>query len=159
MNNKGKVYSHDLYKGKVGLIKNDAQRLALDIIEASVRDAQKSDIYNESDFVLCDAPCSGLGIIRRKPEIRYKDEKEMKDLPSLQYDILVNSSKSVKVGGLLMYSTCTLNPKENGDNARKFLENNPNFESVTLKLPNGFEREIEENENEFTMFPHKTGTD
>ena len=159
MNNKGKVYSHDLYKGKVGLIKNDALRLSLDIVEASVRDAEKSEVYNESDFVLCDAPCSGLGIIRRKPEIRYKDEKEMEGLPSLQYDILVNSSKCVKVGGMLMYSTCTLNPKENGENARRFLKENPDFEAVSIELQNGFNRAIDEKDNEFTMFPHKTGTD
>lgn len=159
MDNTGVVFSHDLYKGKVGLIKNDALRLSLSNIDASIRDAKNSQVYNISDYVLCDAPCSGLGIIRRKPEIRYKSQFEIENLPSLQYQILKNSSKSVKIRGKLMYSTCTLNPLENGEVARKFLLEHPNFEPVSIKLPAGFEREIHEKDYEFTMFPHKTGTD
>ena len=74
------------------------------------------------DKVLCDVPCSGLGIIRRKPEIRYKNKNMLDSLPDLQYGILSKTSELVKSGGVLLYSTCTLNPAENGEVARRFLK-------------------------------------
>jgi len=112
-----------------------------------------------ADRVLCDAPCSGLGIIRRKPEIRYKLQAAIDSLPDLQYRILCKSSELVKIGGILVYSTCTLNPKENFQVAERFLENSNGFEPFTLHLPDSLSHVIDEPDNQFTMMPHVHGTD
>lgn len=152
MNNTGTVYSYDLYKGRVKLIFNGSKRLGLSNIHAFVRDAAKSDTHGiVADRVLCDAPCSGFGTIRRKPEIRYKSLESVSDLPDIQYQILENSAKFVKSGGYLFYSTCTLNPKENGEVADRFLANNEDFyaEDINLDIP----KAIEEPKNQLTMMP------
>lgn len=141
MGNRGEVLAFDLYKGKVRLIQQGAQRLKLNIIKAEMRDAKNPKTELEpADYVLCDAPCSGLGIIRRKPEIRYKLRSAIDSLPDLQYLILCKTSKLVKAGGTLLYSTCTLNPKENNEIATKFLENHAEFEPLKLRLPVSFSR-------------------
>lgn len=128
MNNVGKLYSFDLYEHRVNLVKSSAKRMDLSIIKADVNDAS---VFNENiplaDKVLCDVPCSGFGIIRRKPEIRYKELDSVKELPELQLQILNTSSKYLKQGGTLVYSTCTLNKKENEKVVASFLENNKNF--------------------------------
>lgn len=128
MNNKGLVKCFDLYEHRVNLILNGAERLSLDIINGAVGDAS---VYNESlgaaDKVLCDVPCSGLGIIRRKPEIKYKKAEDLSSLPGIQYSIVCNASKYVKVGGVLVYSTCTLSKNENEDVCERFLLNNKDF--------------------------------
>ena len=90
----------DKYKGKVGLIRQGAQRLGLSIIEAQMRDATRTDLEPlDASCVLCDAPCAGLGIIRRKPEIRYKNPKELEGLPELQRRILIQAARQVKSAG------------------------------------------------------------
>ena len=104
-------------------------------------------------------PCSGLGIIRRKPELRYKNDLGLDSLPDLQYLILCNCACFVKRGGILIYSTCTLNPAENGMNIRKFLKEHDEFEPYTLAVPAGIARGIDEPDNELTLFPHINGTD
>lgn len=152
MNGTGTVYSYDLYKGRVKLIFNGAKRLGLDNIHAFVRDASVGDTHGiVADKVLCDAPCSGYGTIRRKPEIRYKSLESVSELPEIQYKILQNSAAFVKSGGYLFYSTCTLNPKENGEIADKFLANNKDFyaEKIDINIP----RSIEEPSNQLTMMP------
>lgn len=160
MDNKGKIFAYDLYDHKINLIKLTAKRLGINIINASVRDAltDKSNLPL-MDIVLCDVPCSGLGILRRKPEIRYKKDILQNTLPKIQYDILMNNSKYVACNGLLVYSTCTLNPKENAEVVRKFLIENKDFEPVSLKIPDGLKRGIEEKDNELTLFPHINNTD
>ena len=160
MNCKGKVFSYDLYKGRVKLIREGAYRLSLTNVMASMRDAtdEKCEI-SDADRILCDVPCSGFGTIRRKPEIRYKSLKSIEPLYEIQYDILQKSSKHLKKGGLLLYSTCTLNPMENGKIADKFLLNNKNFEAVTLKIPKGLKRVILEPKNQLTMMPFAGDTD
>lgn len=85
------------------------------------------DEVNKYDLVLCDVPCSGFGIVRRKPEIKYKNIDEIEKLPHIQYKILLNASKYIKDDGELIYSTCTINKKENIDVINRFLENNPDF--------------------------------
>ena len=100
-----------------------------------------------------------MGILSRKPEIRYKDDLISGDLPDLQYKILCESAKNLANGGRLVYSTCTLNPAENNENARKFLEEHPDFEGVPLKLPKGVERAFDEQEYEITLTPHRANTD
>ena len=86
-----------------------------------------------ADRILCDVPCSGLGIMSRKPEIRYKDDLISNDLPDLQYRILCASADNLAVGGKLVYSTCTLNPDENNKNTKRFLEEHPDFLRYTVK--------------------------
>lgn len=128
MNNEGVVYAFDLYEHRCKLIEDGAQRLGITNIKTSVNDAT---VFNSclplADKILCDVPCSGFGIIRRKPEIRYKDLDSVKELPQIQYKILETSSKYLKKNGQIIYSTCTLNKKENEKVVDLFLENNKNF--------------------------------
>lgn len=160
MGNQGELVAFDKYKGKVNLIRQGAQRLKLNIIQAAVRDAAEGkDALEPADRVLCDVPCSGLGIIRRKPEIRYKIKSAIDSLPNLQYRILCESSKLVKDKGILFYSTCTLNPKENFEVANQFLRNNDEFEALPLDLTNEIHHAIAEPENQLTLMPHVHGTD
>ena len=159
MNNCGRVFSFDLYKSKIELIKNGADRLGIDIICAEKRDATcEGDKLPMADRILCDVPCSGLGIMRRKPEIRYKDKTLIEGLPELQYDILCKSCKFLKIGGILVYSTCTLNPLENNNVAKKFLAEHPDFEPVSLENL-GFESALKEKDNQLTLLPGIHGTD
>ncbi len=159
MNNRGRVISCDLYDHRLQLVQNGAKRLGIDVIETQACDSATYRDFPQADRVLCDAPCSGLGIMRRKPEIRYKEDLGLDTLPDLQYSILCNCSQFVKDGGLLVYSTCTLNPKENQAVARRFLEEHPDFEPCAIVLPEQIQRGIEENENELTLFPHINQTD
>ena len=128
MENNGKLLAFDLHSHRVELIKSSAVRLGLSIIDAQVNDAL---IYNgniqKADKVICDVPCSGFGIVRRKPEIRYKELDSIKDLPAVQLKILTVSAKYLKSGGRLIYSTCTLNKKENEKVVAAFLAENSNF--------------------------------
>ncbi|QJA09223.1 16S rRNA (cytosine(967)-C(5))-methyltransferase RsmB [Romboutsia sp. CE17] len=134
MNNTGKVVSRDIFDHKLKLIQSTVDRLGLTNVEvqsfdASVLDEESIDKF---DYVLADVPCSGLGIIRRKPEIKYKEKAELKDLPKIQKDILKNASKYVKVGGTLIYSTCTIQDNENIEVIKDFLDNNNNFKLVPI---------------------------
>ena len=153
MNDKGKVLCFDIYENRVNLIINGAKRLGLSSIEGRVGDAS---VFNPdlglADKVLCDVPCSGLGIIRRKPEIKYKSEAELADLPDIQYAIVDNASKYVKKGGRLVYSTCTLSKAENEDIVAKFLENHKDFKGASVFKDNGSGTHI-------TLMPHKNESD
>lgn len=160
MENRGELLAFDQYKGKVRLIRQGARRLKLSAVQAEMRDAlNPARELEPADRVLCDAPCSGLGIIRRKPEIRYKNPSALDSLPDLQYRILCKSSELVKSGGILVYSTCTLNPKENGEVAEKFAEHHGDFLPQPVSLPAPMIRVLREPENQFTMMPHAHGTD
>ncbi len=131
MNNKGKVIAFDIHPHKIDLIKENAIRLGLDNIENRCWDArdEKEEYIDTADKVLVDAPCSGLGIIRRKPEIRYtKTENDISSLSEVQLEILNVSANYVKIDGQLIYSTCTIDKEENIDNVNSFLEENPEFE-------------------------------
>lgn len=131
MCDEGEILSFDIHKHRVKLIENGAERLGLKCIKALEGDAS---VYREelglADAVLCDVPCSGFGIIGRKPEIKYKNPDEVKALPALQLSILQNGSRYVKKGGRLVYSTCTLSKSENEKVCKKFLEGNSDFSSV-----------------------------
>ncbi len=160
MENKGEVYSFDLHPHKIKLIESGATRLGISSIKAKIRDAaEDSSLTEAADVVLCDVPCSGFGILRRKPEIRYKKNEDYMNLPPLQYSILENSAKLVKSGGTLVYSTCTLNPDENSAVVEKFLASHPEFVRKTLSLPDGFSHVIDEPSNMLTLFPSKNGND
>lgn len=157
MNNIGELYSCDIYDSRVELIKEGAQRLGLSCIKACVNDAS---VYNSNfplaDRVLCDVPCSGLGIIGKKPEIKYKKLDDIKPLIPIQKEILQASSKYVKSGGRLVYSTCSVNPNENRKVCDWFLENNPDFHSVKA-LPY-VERTVDEGDY-LTLMIHKNNCD
>ncbi|MCI5537134.1 MAG: 16S rRNA (cytosine(967)-C(5))-methyltransferase RsmB [Oscillospiraceae bacterium] len=121
MNNKGRIISCDIYEHKLSLIKENALRTGADIIETLLRDARDKTIkLPMADRILCDVPCSGLGVTGKKPEIKYKSEEDIDSLYEIQYAILENSARFLKKGGKLIYSTCTLNPKENIEICRKF---------------------------------------
>lgn len=158
MGNEGEIYAFDLYEHKLKLITDSAKRLGISIIKTALQDgAIKNDSIKQADRVLCDVPCSGLGIIRRKPEIKYKNEADFKDLPEIQYKILENAARYVKSGGCLVYSTCTTNKKENEEVANKFLSQNISFKPLQLSVNFG---NIEGNESHMvTLLPHKNECD
>ena len=136
---KARITSCDVYPHKAELIAKGAERLGLPIT-AQVQDAtQFREQWDQAfDAVICDAPCSGYGIIRKKPDIRYKDLNKMKELPALQRAILEVQCRYVKPGGVLMYSTCTLVHEENEGMAESFLKDHPEFQLEPLPLPAPF---------------------
>ena len=140
MAGQGQIHSCDIYPHKVELIQKGAARLGFDNITAHCQDAAAFVPQWEQamDAVIVDAPCSGLGIIRKKPDIRYKDLKPMEELPELQLRILSNQSRYVRPGGVLMYSTCTVLRRENEEVAAAFLKEHPDFYPEKLKLPGPF---------------------
>ena len=141
MNNTGKIIASDIYRRKLDIVDKEAKRLGITNIETRSWDATRVDstMVKRADRVLVDAPCSGLGVIRRKPEIKYKEESdELMLLPKKQEAILSASASYVKPGGTLVYSTCTINPQENEMVIDEFLKRNRDFEKVDriLLLPN-----------------------
>lgn len=128
MNNTGKIVSCDLHEHRVELIADGAKRLGLDIISPKAMDATLyNEDYSESfDRVLCDVPCSGSGVIGRKPDIKYKDFSDIAELSGIQLRILENGFKYLKHGGKLVYSTCSILKQENEEVVNAFLKNNPN---------------------------------
>ena len=137
MGGNGSIVSCDVHEHKTALIRNGADRLGLANITARQQDATElvPEWVDAMDVVICDAPCSGLGIIRKKPDIRYKNLKEMESLPQLQLAILRNQANYVKPGGVLMYSTCTVLRRENEDVVKAFLEEWDDFYLEPLDLP------------------------
>lgn len=129
MNNVGRIISLDLHVSKLGLIEKGAARLGIGIIETAQADGRTGrDEYNgKADRVLCDVPCSGLGVIAKKPEIRFKSAEDISRLPETQFAILKRSADYVRPGGRLVYSTCTLNKNENRAVVDRFLSENAGF--------------------------------
>lgn len=157
MNNKGVLYSCDIYESRIDLIKEGADRLGLDCIKPFVNDAsQFNENFPEADRVLCDVPCSGMGIISKKPEIKYKKLDDIKELLPIQRKILETASKYVKKGGRLVYSTCSVNPNENRKICDAFLKEHPEFTSVKA-LPH-IERTVDEGDY-LTLMMHKNNCD
>ncbi|MBR4903956.1 MAG: 16S rRNA (cytosine(967)-C(5))-methyltransferase RsmB [Selenomonadaceae bacterium] len=146
MNNRGRIIATDIYETKIKHIKQNAERLGIKIIEPVKLDARKlgEKFPEQADKVLVDAPCSGLGVIRRKADLRWKkNPDELKALPDLQEKILSSAAETLKIGGTLLYSTCTIIRRENRDVVEKFLATHENFELVEMK----------------TFLPHVTHTD
>ena len=163
MENRGEVHSFDLHKSKLSLIESGAQRLGLSIVTATERDARQPDpeLLGRCDRVLCDVPCSGLGVIAKKPEIRHKDLTESACLPAIQADILEASAGYLKPGGVLVYSTCTILPAENGDVVRAFLAAHPEFEPCDFTFPakDGTVCDIVSEGGMVTLLPDENRTD
>ncbi len=156
MNNNGQLLAFDLHEKRAQLIWDGAKRLGLDIIKAGTNNAKE---FNEklplADKILCDVPCSGLGVIRRKPEIKYKNFSDFDNLPDIQYQILETSFKYLKVGGELVYSTCTLNKFENDNVIDKFIGNHSNCEKVNILSELG----VPFGDYKATIFPYFCNSD
>ena len=134
MQNQGNLYAFDLHPHRVKLIQDGAERLGLTCVHTGVQNAaQYQKDLPKADRILCDVPCSGFGVIRRKPEIKYKPLESFASLPDLQYQILETSANYLKSGGILVYSTCTVLKRENEAVVMKFLTQHPEFEPVPLK--------------------------
>ena len=132
----GKIYSCDLHDSKLPLIEKGAKRLGFEMIQTICHDATTPipELKNKAQRVICDVPCSGLGVVSKKPEIRYKDIAEVKALPELQYRILCASSEYLSEDGILVYSTCTINKKENEEIVKRFISEHPSFEAVDFSF-------------------------
>ena len=157
MNNKGKIYAWDIYPHRIKLIEENCKRLGITIVETQIQDASESIKNNcqtnpapmailpkktapsgiEFDKILLDVPCLGIGVIKRKPDIKWQRKKEdVKEITDLQYKILENCANYLKDNGVLVYSTCSILKEENEDIIRKFLQNNPKFiieEEIKIK--------------------------
>ena len=156
MNNEGKILAFDIHENKLSLVKSGAERLGISIISTQAHDARQpvEELLDKADKIVCDVPCSGFGVIGKKPEIRYKDPKDSARLPEIQLDILKNVSKYLKVGGTLVYSTCTILPDENENVVNAFLEENSNFTLVPFSVG-----ELEVKDGMITLLPHIHNTD
>ena len=163
MEDRGEVHSFDLHRSKLSLIESGAARLGLTVVTANERDARgpDPDLLGRCDRVLCDVPCSGLGVIAKKPEIRHKDLTESARLPAIQAAILEASAGYLKPGGVLVYSTCTILPAENQDVVTAFLESHPEFESFDFTFPakDGTVRDIVSEGGMVTLLPDENRTD
>lgn len=156
MENCGRLLAFDIHENKLSLVQKGAERLGISIISTEAHDAREpiEELFGKADRIICDVPCSGFGVIGKKPEIRYKDPSESARLPQIQYDILQNVSKYLKVGGTLVYSTCTVLPDENENVVNKFLENNSGFSLVPFSVG-----ELEAARGMITLLPHIHHTD
>ena len=156
MKNEGKILSFDLHESKLSLISKSAERLGIDIITAAVRDGRNLDesLVGQADRVLCDVPCSGLGVLGKKPDLRYKDQDSIDALPALQLDILRASVNYLKAGGEIIYSTCTLNPQENEEVVRAFLAMSDDFAPIDFTVGG-----ISSEGGMLTLLPHVHRTD
>ncbi len=144
MKNSGRILAFDIYNHKTELVKKNAERLGIDIIKTDVRDAAEFDksLSGIADCILCDVPCSGLGIIGRKPDIKQNEDRSP-ELCKIQAKILENACIYLKEGGVIVYSTCTVEKAENEGITGAFLEKHGNFEKLYEK----------------TFYPHTDGTD
>lgn len=157
MGDTGELTACDIHRHKLELIEKGARRLGLTCIRTELADGRdmRSEWLGAFDIVMCDVPCSGLGIIRKKPDVRYKDPEALAGLPAVQRAILENASRYVRPGGVLVYATCTVLPEENEDVTGAFLEGDRTFCRERFALPGG----MGENGGEVTLWPQRHGTD
>lgn len=158
MGGAGEILALDIHEKKLGRIRSGAERLGIDSIRTRCGDARVLDdaLLASADLVIVDAPCSGYGVIRKKPEIRFKPLSETAGLPKIQLDILNTQAQYVKPGGKLLYSTCTVLPRENEAVAEAFLGQNPDFERAAFSVEG---LELAADNGMITLYPHIHGTD
>lgn len=157
MENKGRVTACDIYPHKLKLIEENAKRLKLDNIKTELQDGTvlREEWTGKFDRVLVDAPCSGLGVLRRRAEARWtKKEKDLREFPVLQQRILENASRYVKTGGFLVYSTCTLEENENGKQIENFLQSHREWKQAGFVHPRS-----KEVVKELQLYPQRDGVD
>ena len=154
---RGEILSCDVHPHKLSLIERGAERLGIHSVRTALADGRERHAAweNAADLVVADVPCSGLGIIRKKPDIRYKDPKELAELPAIQSAILDNAAAYVRPGGVLVYSTCTVLPEENEGVTTAFLDTHPDFEMEPFSLP----QPIGGCCGQLTLWPQRYGTD
>lgn len=145
MEDRGSLISCDLHASKLSLIRSGAERLGISILQTQERDARREspEWIGAFDRILCDVPCSGFGVLAKKPELRYKDPAESEALPAIQQSILEASAPLLRTGGKLVYSTCTILPEENRENLDRFLGSHPEFSCLSAR----------------TFYPDTDGTD
>ncbi len=156
MGDEGKLYAFDLHESKLPLITEGASRLGISSISVRELDAETPApaLYEKADAVICDVPCSGLGVLAKKPDLRYQPPERMASLPPLQVRILAATSRYVRPGGRLLYSTCTLNPAENEGVFASFLAEHPEFRAVPFAVA-----DLSSENGMLTLYPHIHGTD
>ena len=157
LNGTGKVYGFDLHENKLSLITENAERLGLNNITAEAMDATKlnSKFVASADKVLIDVPCSGIGIIRKKPEIKWnKTRKSLKELVPTQRAIMDNAWEYLKSGGTMIYSTCTLNKEENEENIEWFLNKHKDASVEKIFLGN-MENFLYNKDGSLTVLPNE----
>ena len=137
MENKGEIIAIDIHQHKKKLIEENMKKLGIDIVKATILDARNVNKQGRKfDKILVDVPCSGYGVIRKKPEILYtKNRENVEELASLQLEILNSAADILKDGGELIYSTCTIISKENNENVEKFLNERKEFKVKALNIP------------------------
>lgn len=153
MQNRGQLISRDLHKSKLSLVSDGARRLGISILQAEERDGRLPPSKDEAPFdrILCDVPCSGLGVISKKPDLRFKNPQDLARLPEIQGAILASASQALRPGGYLIYSTCTLNRAENEAVVSQFLSAHPEFALTAEGMPQG--------KSSLTFFPDEGETD
>lgn len=158
MENRGRILSCDIHAHKIELLRKGADRLGIQILEPMLQDATVAVPAWEQamDVVLADVPCSGLGVIRKKPDIRYKDLTALERLPQIQQRILENVARYVRPGGVLLYSTCTILKRENEEVVQRFLSVHSDFRLESFPVPQGLDGE---NQGMLTLYPHLHKTD
>jgi 16S rRNA (cytosine967-C5)-methyltransferase len=152
----GSVTSLDLHESKLSLVQDGAARLGLSNVSVDVCDAvyPREELFATFDKVICDVPCSGLGVLAKKPDIRHRDNQSLQNLPELQYSILESSLRYLKEDGTIIYSTCTLNPEENERVVERLIS-----EHSELKLVDFSVGDITSTRGMLTLLPHVHGTD
>ncbi|WP_420807126.1 16S rRNA (cytosine(967)-C(5))-methyltransferase RsmB [Bacillus coahuilensis] len=162
LNNTGVVEALDLHKHKVALIKQNADRLQLTNVTTHTLDSRKAnELFKEECFdrILVDAPCSGLGVVRRKPDIKYaKNEKDLNSLQRIQLEILNRVAPLLKKGGILVYSTCTVDQIENDGTVQQFLKEHHDFEPAHLNTPEALQA-FKQEDYKLQIFPQDFGGD
>ncbi len=158
MENRGRILSCDLHGNKLRRIEEGAQRLGIDIVETCASDASRplAALHERFDLVLADVPCSGMGVVRKKPEIRYKTREQIAALPNTQLAILEGAASCLRPGGILVYSTCTLLPEENEAVTDSFLSAHPEMGREAMVLPEPFGSS---EEGQRTIWPFEFETD
>ena len=156
MENSGKIYCFDLHRSKLSLIENQAKKLGIDILEIAQHDSREpvKELIGKADRVICDLPCSGLGVIAKKPEIRHKSFSDLSELDGIQREILEASAKYTRPGGVLLYSTCTLRKAENEERVLAFLKDHPEFSLSPFEVG-----DISAEDGYITLLPNEKGRD
>ncbi len=150
----GRFYAFDLHESKLSLVRESAARLGIPVtVSACDATVGCEALFGKADRVICDVPCSGLGVLGKKPDLRYRERSDA--LAPLGLEILNTSAKYLKAGGVLVYSTCTLSPDENEENVRRFLAENPSFSPLEFSFAGG----LASKDGCLLLLPHKHGTD